>query len=97
MAGLLLELTEQTELEGVRVGPIIHLHQLADLIVLEEVCFCPIVIDFSHRIKGNGGILCNIAVCIGLGDQIAATVVDIGGAVASPLISHITRSRPSYS
>lgn len=85
MAGLLLELTEQAELEGVRAGPIIHLHLLADLIVLERVCFCPILIDFSHRIKGNGGKVCNIAVCIGLGDQIAVTIVDIGGAVAKPV------------
>lgn len=82
VVGHLLEAAQQVQLEGVGAGPVIHLHQFADLVILVGDLLCPIVIDFLHQIKGSVGILGHIAVRIGLGDQIAVAVVDINGAVA---------------
>jgi len=82
VVGHLLEAAQQVQLEGVGAGPVIHLHQFADLVILVGDLLCPIVIDFLHQIKGGVGILRHIAVRVGLGDQIAVAVVDINGTVA---------------
>ena len=76
VVGHLLEAAQQVQLEGVGAGPVIHLHQFADLVILVGDLLCPIVIDFLHQIKGGVGILRHIAVRVGLGDQIAVAAIN---------------------
>ena len=78
----LLEAAKEIQFKGVGTGPVIHLHQFANPVVLIGSLFCPIVVDFLHQIKGCVGILRHITVCIGLGHQIAVTIVGEGSDVA---------------
>ena len=66
----LLEAAKEVQFKGIGSGPVIHLHQFANLVVLIGSLFCPIVVDFLHQIKGCVGILRHITVRVGLGDQI---------------------------
>ena len=77
----LLEAAKEVPVKGIGFGPVIHLHQFANLVVLIGSLFCPIVVDFLHQIKGCVGILRHITVCIGLGNHVSIPIVDIDGAV----------------
>lgn len=77
----LLEAAKEVQFKGIGSGPVIHLHQFANLVVLIGSLFCPIVVDFLHQIKGCVGILRHITVCIGLGNHVSIPIVDIDGAV----------------
>ena len=77
----LLEAAKEVPVKGIGFGPVIHLHQFANLVVLIGSLFCPIVVDFLHQIKGSVGILGHIAIRVGLGDHVSIPIVDIDGAV----------------
>lgn len=82
VVGHLLEAAKQIKFKGVCAGPVVHLHQLADLVVLIGDFFCSIIIDFLDQIKGSIGVLRYIAIGVDLGDHVPIAVVDIDGAVA---------------
>ena len=77
----LLEAAKEVQFKGIGSGPVIHLHQFANLVVLIGSLFCPIVVDFLHQIKGSVGILGHIAIRVGLGDHVSIPIVGIDSAV----------------
>lgn len=85
---------EQVDLVGGGAAPVLHLHQVAGLVVGVVHLLTTIVIDMAHQVKGIEGVLGDHAVGVGGLDQIAVAVVLMDGDMAQS-VHHLGLEAPA--
>ena len=77
----LSQLSQQIYFIGGGSQPVVHLHQLAYLVVGIVYCLDSIIVNIGYQINGTVGIACHIAILVCLLYQVAVAVILVGNLI----------------